>query len=57
MTEIKDPGRDPLEVASSELEAAEEAGDDERLRILESLYESLEKELDRDVDQTGSARR
>lgn len=39
------------------LEDAERAGDPERLRLLEDLYASLERELERDVGETASSRR
>ena len=46
----------PLESVAADLDAAEAATDEERARLLEELYETLENELDRDVDHTGPPR-
>jgi hypothetical protein len=57
MTSRDDSERLVGEVASSGVEAAEDASDEDRLRVLEDLYQTLEQELDRDVDETGPAGR
>jgi hypothetical protein len=46
----------PLESAAADLDAAEAAADEDRARLLEELYETLESELDRDVDHAGPPR-
>jgi hypothetical protein len=56
MTQTPKNERDPLDSAAAELEAAEAATDEDRARILEELYETLESELERDVGQTGPPR-
>ena len=43
--------------AAERLDDAEGAEDDERLRALEDLHQSLEDELERDVGPPGQARR
>lgn len=40
-----------------ELEKAAASADEARLKTLDDLYRSLELELERDLDQTGSPRR
>ena len=39
-----------------DLRAADLQGDDARLKALDDLYASLERELERDIDQAGPAR-
>jgi hypothetical protein len=48
--DLKDRTRQALEDAAT-------AGDDERLKALENLYEELERELERDVGEAPSTRR
>ena len=56
MTQTAKNERDHLDSAVAELDAAEAATDEDRARILEELYETLESELERDVGQTGPPR-
>ena len=46
-----------LEALEGELERAELETDPERLRVLEEVYESLDAELERDVEQASPPRR
>ena len=44
--------RDDLEQAEEKLKRAEAGDDEERLEVLTEVHEDLERELDRDVDET-----
>ncbi len=48
---------DTIAAAASKLERAEQAGDGDRLEALQEVRTALEAELDRDLDQTSTARR
>jgi len=57
---VTTPHRDPQEIVaavSSDLERAEVSDDATRLMTLEDLYGDLERELEGDPDQAGTARR
>ncbi|MDQ3957114.1 MAG: hypothetical protein M3273_02205 [Actinomycetota bacterium] len=43
--------------AAARLDAAQDATDEERLRVLDELYSSLEAELEKDFGQAGPAGR
>lgn len=43
--------------AAQRLVAAQDASDQERLRVLDELYAGLEAELEKDFEQAGPARR
>jgi hypothetical protein len=46
------PRDEGIESAETRLSRAEEADDETRLEVLTEVHEDLEKELDRDVDET-----
>jgi hypothetical protein len=48
--ELRDRARQALDDAAT-------AGDAERLKVLENLYDELERELERDVGEAPSTRR
>jgi hypothetical protein len=50
MSENQD--RDGIEGAEEKLKRADDADDEARLEALTEVHEDLEKELDRDVDET-----
>lgn len=56
MTEPNNDATEPLDAGAAELEAAAASSDQQRARVLEELYETLENELERDVGQTGPSR-
>ena len=49
------PHQDLVSGAAARLQAAQDATDQERLRVLDELYAGLEAELDRDVGLPHSA--
>ena len=51
------PHQDLVAGAAGRLEAAQDASDAERLRVLDELYAGLEAELEKDFGQTGPAGR
>ncbi|HEX2057239.1 MAG TPA: hypothetical protein VHI71_02625 [Actinomycetota bacterium] len=51
------PYDDPVAGAAARLEAAQDATDQERLRVLDELYAGLEAELEKDFGQAGPAGR
>ncbi|MDQ3952852.1 MAG: hypothetical protein M3279_07830 [Actinomycetota bacterium] len=51
------PHQDLVAGAAARLEAAQDATDQERLRVLDELYAGLEAELERDIEQAGPAGR
>jgi hypothetical protein len=57
LTTDKVPSPDLKDRARQTLEDAAPAGDDERLKVLENLYDELERELERDVGEAPSTRR
>lgn len=50
------PGRDRLDEVRTQLERADEADDETRLEILESLHQALENELDESAEAPPSGR-
>ncbi|MFN2586530.1 MAG: hypothetical protein ABR613_00230 [Actinomycetota bacterium] len=57
MTPPLTPPHDVVAGAAARLEAAQDASDAERLRVLDELYAGLEAELEKDFEQAGPARR
>lgn len=51
--EMESPDTQPVDAA---LQGAAEGDDEERLKVLEDLYSTLENELEGDLDQEGSPR-
>ena len=51
------PSDDLVAGAAARLEAAQDEGDLERLRVLDELYADLEAELEKDFEQAGPAGR
>ena len=51
------PSSDLTSRAAERLQAAQDANDEERLRVLDDLYGDLEAELERDLEQARSAGR
>ncbi len=51
------PNEDLVAGAAARLQAAQDASDQERLRVLDELYAHLEAELDKDFEQAGPAGR
>ncbi len=51
------PHEDLVAGATGRLDAAQDASDQERLRVLDELYAGLEAELDKDFEQAGPAGR
>ena len=49
---MEDRPGDATEQAEEKLRAAEDADDETRLQALTEVHEDLERELDRDVDET-----
>jgi hypothetical protein len=49
--------QDVVAGAAARLEAAQDASDQERLRVLDELYAGLEAELEKDFEQAGPAGR
>ena len=57
MTSPLVPPQDVVAGAAARLEAAQDASDQERLRVLDELYAGLEAELEKDFEQAGPAGR
>lgn len=57
MTTPLTPPHDVVAGAAARLQAAQDASDRERLRVLDELYAALEAELDKDFEQAGPAGR
>ena len=51
------PHEDLAAAAAGRLEAAQDASDQDRLRVLDQLYADLEAELEKDFEQAGPAGR
>ena len=51
------PNHDVVAAAAGRLEAAQDASDQERLRVLDELYAGLEAELEKDFEQARPAGR
>lgn len=56
MTLTPEPA-DVVAVSAARLEAAQDAPDLDRLRVLDELYAGLEAELEKDLEQAGPAGR
>jgi hypothetical protein len=57
LTAAGDPSTSLRDRTRQALEDASATGDDNRLKVLEDLYDELERELERDVGEAPSTRR